>query len=247
MYSIEISNLSKSYNKTTALRSLNLTIRNNIIMGLVGPNGQGKSTTINILAGVVRKNSGIVKINGKDIDYLDFDYKKSVGFVLENSTLIEKLSVEEYLTFVALMHNLSKDDAKKKTEELIIFLGLESTKDKWIESFSAGMKKKVSLAAAIIHDPKILILDEPFENIDPLSRKKIKDFLSNLKNNGTTILLTSHSLFEVEEFCDEVAIINRGKIVYQSQTNEIRKKIKDDISKETYKSLEEVFIDLTSN
>lgn len=246
MYSIEINSLNKSYKKTTVLRSLNLTVENNIIMGLLGPNGHGKSTTINILAGVVRKDSGIVKINGKEIDYTDFDYKKSVGFVLEKSMLIDKLSAEEYLTFVAMMYNLDKDEIKGKTKELINFLDLENTQGKWIESFSAGMKKKISLAAAIIHKPKILILDEPFENIDPLSRKNIKDLLLDLKNKGTTILLTSHSLYEVENFCDKVAIINNGEVVYHSRTDEIRTNVKNEISKETYHSLEEIFIDLTA-
>jgi len=246
MYAIEICDLSKSYNKSTALSSLNLAIENNIIMGLVGPNGHGKSTTINILAGVIRKNGGTIKINGKALNYLDFKYKKDVGFLLENSTLIEKLSAEEYLTFVAMMHNLNKDEAKKKIEELLEYFDLKNTKNKWIESFSAGMKKKVSLAAAIIHTPKILILDEPFENVDPVSRKKMKDILKRMQLKGTTVLITSHALAEVEDFCDEVAIINKGKIVYKSATKEIRSKIKNELTQETYQSLEEIFIDLTT-
>jgi len=229
-----------------ALDALDLDVPEACIFGLLGPNGAGKSTTINILAGILRKTSGEISILGEKILDDDYAYKRNVGFILEKPHYIEKLTAVEYLEFVSAMYGFEGQQTKKRIDQLLEFFELQDKRKEWIETYSAGMKKKISLAAAIVHRPKLLILDEPLEGIDPVSAKHIKDMLKLMKQKGTTILLTSHNLDTIEKLCDEVAIINKGKLVFQSKTEDIRKKIKDEVSQETYQSLEEIFLDVVS-
>jgi len=242
---LQIESLRKKYliAKNNAVDNVSLGVEQGIVFGFLGPNGAGKSTTINIIARMIRKDSGKVIFDGKEIQDGDYKYKRYIGFVLERPTYFDKLSVKEYLEFAGSMYDIEKEEVKRRTAELIEFFDLTEKQNEWIEKYSAGMKKKVSLAAAIIHRPKLLILDEPLEGIDPVSAKRIKDNLKLMAQNGTTVFITSHVLDTVEKLCDEVAIINKGKIVFQSKTQDIRTKIKDEITNETYQSLEEIFID----
>ncbi len=242
---IEIKGLSKKYGKIVALDGITLQIKSANLFGLVGPNGAGKSTLINILIGLIKKDSGEVKIGGYDLDKDALTIKKIIGAVPEVLPLFEGLTGEEQLLFVANIYNLDRSIYKDRIGDILRYLDLYTAKDRLIESYSQGMKKKIAFACAIIHTPKILFLDEPFENVDPISRKKMKDILRKMKEKGATVLITSHALVEVEDLCDEVAIINKGKIIFQSETKDIRNKIKNEITKETYQSLEEIFIDLT--
>jgi len=247
MNCIEIKSLRKIYKKgIVGLEDLFLNVPKGSLFGFLGPNGAGKSTTINILAGIIRRDAGDISILGTTVHDEDYEYKRWIGFVLEQPTYFEKLTVKEYLEFVGSMYDLDISETKKRTDELIDFFALAEEQNEWIEKYSAGMKKKVALAAAIIHQPKLLILDEPLEGIDPVSAKQIKDMLRDMVNKGTTIFMSSHNLDTVEKLCDEVAIINKGKFVFQSKTEDIRKKMKDEASQETYQSLEEVFIDVVS-
>ncbi|MEG8989848.1 AAA family ATPase [Ignavibacteria bacterium 4148-Me] len=148
---------------------------------------------------------------------------------------------------MAQIYNVNRFQIENRINSLLKTFDILQEKEKLLWEYSTGMRKKVAFIAAIIHLPEIIILDEPFENIDPLSRRKMKNILKRMKEKGTTILITSHALAEVEDFCDEVAIINKGKIVYQSETRDIRNKIKDEVTRETYQSLEEIFIDLTTD
>ena len=245
---LRLESINKKYlfAKQPAVDNLNLSVGENCIFGFLGPNGAGKSTTINIIARMVKKDAGQVLFCGRDIKDGDYEYKMHIGFVLEKPTYFEKLTVKEYLEFVASMYNLDRIETKRRTVELIDFLELTEKHNEWIEKCSAGTKKKVSLAAAIIHRPKLLILDEPLEGIDPVSAKQIKDMLRDMVSKGATVFMSSHNLDTVEKLCDEVAIINRGQLVFQSRTEDIRKKIKDEVSQETYQSLEEIFIDVVS-
>ncbi len=248
MNAIEIQDLQKTYkNKVIALNSLNLNVPKSCILGLLGLNGAGKSTTINILAGILQKTDGRILIYDKEINDDEYEYKSYTGFVLERPHYFEKLSVEEYLEFVGAMYGLDVHEIKKRTNELLELLELQSNRRQWIETYSAGMKKKVSLAAAIIHNPQLLILDEPLEGIDPISVKRIKDILKLMVQNGAAILITSHVLDTIEKICDEIAIINKGEIIFRSKTEEIRARIKNEFTHETYQSLEEIFIDVVNN
>jgi ABC-2 type transport system ATP-binding protein len=244
---IEISHIVKTFNKTIALDKISLAIRNNTIFGFVGPNGAGKSTMVNILTGIIKKTSGNISIMGFNIDKEPMEIKKIIGVIPEMLALFDGLTGHEYLNFVSRIYGLKYDEYDLRINELIEYFELYSAKDRLIETYSQGMKKKIAFAASIIHTPKILFLDEPFESIDPISRKKMKDVLKKMWGKGSTLFITSHALAEVEDFCDEVAIINKGKIVYQSETKDIRNKIKNEVTKETYQSLEDIFIDLTTD
>jgi ABC-2 type transport system ATP-binding protein len=247
MNSIEVKGLKKTYKKRIrALDGLYLSVPQGCIFGLLGPNGAGKSTAINIMAGLVRKDEGEINILGKKVEENDYEYKRNIGFVLERPHYVEKLTAKEYLEFVAAMFQLDKRKRDKQIDELLGFFELEEKRDEWIASFSMGMKKKVLLAAAMIHQPKLLILDEPLESIDPLSAKAIKDNLKLMTTKGMTILLSSHNLYTVEKFCDEIAIIAKGKIVFEAKTEEIKNKIKNEVSQETYASLEEIFVEVVN-
>lgn len=241
---IEIIELTKKYDDLLALDKLSLIVSEKSICGIVGPNGAGKSTTLNILTGIILPTDGKVKILDLDLGSDSNKIKKLVGVIPEVLALFDGLTAEEHLTFVGKVYGLEKDTAEKRIKELLNYFDLFSAKDRLIDTFSMGMRKKLAFASAIIHSPKILFLDEPFENVDPTFRKRMKEILVKLRDGGTAIIITSHSLVEVEDFCDEVAIINKGKLVYHSKTTEIRKKIKDEVSKETYKSLEEIFVAL---
>jgi ABC-2 type transport system ATP-binding protein len=247
MKAIELAGLKKSYKRgSKALDGLDMSVEHGTIMGFVGPNGAGKSTTINIIAGIVKKDEGDVRLLGEKINPSDHKYKRNVGFVLETPHYIDKLTAREYLQFAATMYGIGSREAEKRIDELLDFLDLEGKKKERIESYSAGMKKKMSLAAAIVHRPQILVLDEPLEAIDPVSAKIIKDNLKLMVRHGVTVLMSSHVLDTVEKFCDEIAIINKGKIVFQSKMEEIGTKLKDQLGQETYSSLEEIFVDMVT-
>ncbi|MCL5020290.1 MAG: ABC transporter ATP-binding protein [Bacteroidetes bacterium] len=247
MKAVELIGLEKAYRKDVrALDGLNLDVEEGSLLGFVGPNGAGKSTTINIVSGLVRKDAGQVRLLGEEIQPTDFEYKRKIGFVLENPRYIDKLTPREYLRFVAGMYNLGAKEANGRIDELLDFLDLEAKRKARIETLSAGMKKKVSLAAALIHRPKILILDEPLEAIDPVSAKAIKDNLKLMVQNGATVLLSSHVLDTVEKLCDEIAIINKGRIVFRSRMEDIRARLKDALGQDTYSSLEEIFVEVVT-
>ncbi|HKJ69238.1 MAG TPA: ABC transporter ATP-binding protein [bacterium] len=229
--------------KIVALDGLNLEVPSGCIFGLLGPNGAGKSTAINIVAGVVRRKSGEVYVLGEPIGDHDYEYKRYVGFVLEKPHYIEKLTVKEYLEFAAVMYGLDEAESRKRAAELISYFQLEEKQDKWIETYSAGMKKNVSLAAALIHQPQLLLLDEPLEGIDPVSAKLMKENLRLMANQGVTIVISSHVLDTIENLCDEIAIITDGKRVLQSATDTLRTRIKNEFTGETFESLEEIFIE----
>lgn len=247
MKAIEINNLTKIYKKSIcAVDDFSLAIPLSTIFGIVGPNGAGKSTFMNILAGIVNKTGGNFTILEKKIKKGDYEYKREVGFVLDKPHYIEKLSVIDYLNFCGTMYEIPANETEMRVSELLHFFELHEKQEERIEFCSKGMKKKVSLAAAMIHQPKLLILDEPLEGIDPASVKQIKDTLRLMAEKGATVILSSHNLDTVEKFCDEVAIVHKGKLVFQSKTTDIRRRVKDELTKETYESLEEIFIDAVS-
>lgn len=246
---LEIVNLTKSYGRESmALTGLNLAVPRGVIFGFVGPNGAGKTTTIDILANIVKRDSGEIYLFSKPLTGKSYEYKSKTGFVLERPTYIEKLSVKEYLTFAGAMYGLAEEEAKRRTSELIKFFELEEKQDKWIETYSSGMKKKVSLAAALIHDPELLVLDEPFEGMDAVTIKKTKQLFVDLRQKGTTFLITSHILAYVESICDEVAIIHKGRIIYQNTVDSIHSDLKKRIGEDNKLStLEALFVNLVED
>ncbi len=244
---IDIINLRKSYrSKPNAVVDFSLTIPNPVIFGLVGPNGAGKSTIFNILSGLVKKDEGDIYILGNRISSNDVEYKRKIGFVLEQPHYLEKLTVKEYLHFVGTLYQIDKYEIVQRSNELMDVFDLREKEHQWIDTYSKGMKKKVSLAAALIHKPELLILDEPFDGIDPTSVKIIKTNLHYMVENGVTVFISSHNLDTLERICDHVAIMDKGRLVFESKMSDIKHRIKNELSFEKYQSLEEIFVDMVS-
>ena len=215
------------------------------IVGIVGANGAGKSTLINAIGGLVRLDSGSIQISNREISSSAL-YKRKTGFVFEEPLYFEKLSGQEYLEFVGGMFRLSKTSVQRKVAELLDFFDLKDHKDELIQNYSKGMKRKVSLAAAIIHDPELLILDEPFEGSDIQTTKLIIQILEKMRENNCTVLLSSHLLELVESICTECAVIDRGRIVLHTQTNG-QEGVLDSLGDKGITSLREVLLKITSN
>lgn len=245
---VEIENLVKTYESGhAALAGLSLKVRQGTIFGFLGLNGAGKTTTIRILAGLSSKDSGTVRMFGNEISPHDHEMKKSVGFVLDEPLYFDWMSAGEYLRFVGTMYELDGNDVEQRTAELLDFFDLWEKGEDPIDTFSTGMKKKISLAAAIIHNPRLIVLDEPLEGIDALAASSIKESLQMMAQRGTTIFITSHVLDTVEKLCDEIAIIHQGKVQLQCLTSDIRSRVKGELANSTYASLEELFVDLVSD
>lgn len=245
---IEFENVVKIYdNGVRAIDGLTMDIPSGSIFGFIGLNGAGKTTIIRLLAGLLRHDSGLIRLFGKEIEEHDNEYKRSVGFVLDEPLYFEWMTVKEYLQFVGTMYGLKNDSVLTRTNELIEFFDLVDKQDEPIEMFSTGMKKKISLAAAVIHKPQLIVLDEPLEGIDALASSAIKESLKLMASSGTTIIITSHVLDTVEKFCSDVAIIHQGKILLHGKMEEIRSAANGKLINSTYASLEELFVDLVSD
>ncbi len=219
---IETSSLTRSFGGFTAVDRLELTVAAGQFFGFLGPNGAGKSTTIKMLTGLLSPSAGSIRIFGQDLLANAVDVKRGIGVVPEGMALFGRLTAPEYLQFVGRMYGLDKATAAGRTVELLEFMGLADERKKLIADFSHGMGKKLALAAAVIHGPKLLFLDEPFEGVDAIASGLLKSMLSGMIARGTTIFLTSHVLEIVERLCTHVAIINKGHIVAQGSLDELR-------------------------
>jgi ABC-2 type transport system ATP-binding protein len=242
MNAIEFNNVVKKFdNGVLALDGLTLAVPAGTIFGFLGLNGAGKTTSIRILAGLDRQDSGTVNILGKTMQEHGYTIKCRLGFVLDQPVYFDWMTPREYLEFIGTMYGLDSAQIKSRTGELIEFFDLTDDEDRTINTFSTGMKKKTSLAAAIIHVPSLLILDEPLEGIDAVVAASIKETLRVLASRGTTVFITSHVMETVEQLCSEIAIINNGRVVLQCPTSGIRQ-----ISGKEYAGLEDLFIDVVS-
>ena len=209
--SISISNLTKIYGQQKAVDNISFTADNNEIVGFLGPNGAGKSTTMKIITGYLASDGGRAIVNGIDVNNNALEAKKQIGYLPEGNPLYYEMYVREYLEFIAEIHEL-KSGIKKRIEEVINLTGLRLESNKKTGQLSKGYKQRVGLAAALIHDPKVLILDEPTTGLDPNQIVEIRQLIKDLGKNKT-VLFSSHILQEVESICDRIVIINKGKIV----------------------------------
>src|SRR5256714_7031199 len=239
---VETVNLLRAFGAFTACDSVNLRVERGRFFGFLGPNGAGKSTTIRMLTGLLAPTSGHVRVLGRDIDAEPMEGKRRIGGVREDLNLFERLTGAEMLTFTARMYGLEKMEITERTRELLVLMELDDEPKKLIVEYSHGMKKKLSLACALIHRPEILFLDEPFEGIDAIATRTLKDLLSRLTARGLTVFLTSHVLEIVERLCTDIAIIAQGKLVAAGSLDELRKGIKLEGDGEGPVSLEEYFI-----
>lgn len=222
-----------------AVNDISLEIKEGEIFGLLGPNGAGKTTTISILSGLIKPIQGKVYIHGFDVAQQSDESKQVIGVVPQEIALYPTLTAKENLVFFGSMYEIPQAALSKKIKRYLDIFGLENTGNKRVEQFSGGMKRRLNLIASLLHEPKILILDEPTASVDVQSRNMIIEFLRELNKNGTTILYTSHYLEEAENLCTEIAIIDDGKIIIQGSPQQIIG------SQPGFDNLENIFLKLT--
>jgi ABC-2 type transport system ATP-binding protein len=219
---IATENLTRRFGDLIAVQDVNLRVAPGQFFGFLGPNGAGKSTTIKMLTGLLAPTSGRIEILGLDFERQVVDVKRQIGVVPEGLALFGRLTGAEYLTFVGRMYGLDRNTCARRATELLEFMQLADQPRKLVTDYSHGMQKKLALAAAVIHGPKILFLDEPFEGVDAIAAGTLKSMLQRMITRGATIFLTSHVLEIVERLCSHVAIIHRGQLVAQGSLEELR-------------------------
>lgn len=205
--------LVKVFGSTVAVADLSLDIPPGSFYGIVGPNGAGKTTTLNMATGLLVPDFGTAYVHGVDMWENPTEAKKLVGVMPDGLRLFDRLSGPDYLAYAALLRGLDPETTRQRTADLLRALGLEEAGRKLIADYSAGMTKKISLAAALVHSPKLLVLDEPFESVDPVSSQTIKAILKRFASQGGTVVLSSHVMVTVQELCDHVAVINQGRVI----------------------------------
>jgi len=225
---LKIDNIVKSYGKFKAVDGLNIEIENGSIFGFVGPNGAGKSTTMKIMAGLLSADSGSIILNDVDIIKNRNLLKEKIGYMPDFFGVYDNLKVNEYMDFYAGAYKIPYSKRKKNIDNLLELVDLSYKKDSYVDVLSRGMKQRLCLARSLIHDPEVLILDEPASGLDPRARVEMKEILKQLKNLNKTIIISSHILPELSEFCTEIGIINKGKIVEKGSVAEIMSHINND-------------------
>ncbi len=201
---------------------LSLTVPRGCFFGFLGPNGAGKSTTIRMLTGLIPPNSGSIELLGMPMPAAGLEIKKRIGLVPDESLLFDRLTGSEFLEFVGRMYGLARPVARERAQGLLGLFELEESGRKLIAEYSKGMRKRVAMAASLIHHPDLFLMDEPFEGVDAVGARLMKDILLDQVQRGATIFLTSHVLEVVERLCDRVAIIHEGKIVTEGTLDELR-------------------------
>jgi len=220
--SILTEGLTRRFGDFIAVDNVNLSVAAGQFYGFLGPNGAGKSTTIKMLTGLLAPTAGRVEILGLDLQSNPVEVKRQIGVVPEGMALFGRLTGREYLNFVGRMYGLDRATTESRSEELLDFMQLGDESKKLVADYSHGMQKKLSLAAAVIHGPRVLFLDEPFEGVDAIASGTLKNMLQKMIARGATIFLTSHVLEIVERLCSHVGIIHHGKLVAQGSLEELR-------------------------
>jgi ABC-2 type transport system ATP-binding protein len=221
---IETSDLTRDFGSFRAVDQLNLRVAAGCFYGFLGPNGAGKSTTIKMLTGLLAPSAGSIRVLNEEIRDPDraLDVKRRTGAVLESLALFDNLTAREYLTFVGRMYSMPLETIRERCAQLLAIMELDREETKLTLEFSHGMKKKLALAAALIPNPDLLFLDEPFEGVDAVASRTLRDTLRQFVKRGGTVFLTSHVLEIVEKLCTDVGIIARGRLVYQGTMDEVR-------------------------
>ena len=234
--SIQVTNLTKVYGSQRAVDGISFTLRPGEIVGFLGPNGAGKSTTMKILTGYLKPSEGTARVADFDVKEQPMQSRRSIGYLPEHNPLYLDMYVREFLLFSGKMYHLSGDSLKERVSEMITMCGLETEKHKKIGQLSKGYRQRVGLAQSFLHDPSVLILDEPTTGLDPNQILEIRELIRTAGKNKT-VLFSTHIMQEVEALCDRVIIINKGKVVSDSSLETLR---------ESGNSLEDIFRSLTS-
>jgi len=208
---IEFLDVSKFFGDHKALDSATIKIEDGTTIGIVGPNGAGKTTLIRLLCGILKPSKGQIVIDGMDLQKYPTEIKKIIGYLPEEPNLYERPKAGELLEYFGLLYGVPREKISQRIDELLTLVGLSDRKDWRVSSFSKGMRQRLAISRALIHDPKIIVFDEPTMGLDPLTSRKIRDFIKTLKKDKTIILCT-HYMYEAEQLCDKIAIIDKGKI-----------------------------------
>jgi ABC-2 type transport system ATP-binding protein len=238
---IEFNQVSRNYGRITAVDQLALTIQPGELFALLGPNGAGKTTTIKMIVGLLRPTAGAIRICGYDVTHESRQANRCIGYVPDEPFLYDKLSGREFLQFIADLYGLSREESATRMAREIHNFGLSEFIDKLTEGYSHGMKQRLVFAAALLHDPAVLILDEPMIGLDPRSMRVVKDMLRRRASEGMTIFMSTHTLGLAEEIADRIGIADRGKLRFLGTVDELRQQFA-----EVHTSLERMYLELTA-
>lgn len=219
---VEIKNLVKRYGDFLALDNVNLSIKEGDIFGLLGPNGAGKTTAINTMVGLTQMDGGEIKLFGKSIRSSEIEIKKNIGIVPQDIAVFDDLTANENVTFFGRLYGLSGSLLKERVEEALNFTGLYDKKKEFPKKYSGGMKRRLNIACAIVHRPRLIIMDEPTVGIDPQSRNHILQSVRELNKLGSTIIYTSHYMEEIEDICSDIAIMDHGRVIAHGTNDELK-------------------------
>lgn len=235
---IRLANLTKSYGRLTAVNNISLEIQKGEVFGFLGPNGAGKTTTIKIMAGLLEPSAGTVEIAGWDIKTEPVKAKAATGFIPDRPFIYEKLTAFEFMHFVSRLYSMK--DAKKRIFDLLQLFGIAEWQNELVENFSHGMKQRLVMASALLHEPKVLVVDEPMVGLDPHGARLVKKIFREIASNGVTVFMSTHTLETAEQMCHRVAIINKGEIIATGSMGELGRMARMPNSR-----LEPIFLKLT--
>ena len=237
---LKLTNLTKKFGNFTAVNNINLEIKAGDFFGFLGQNGAGKTTTIKMITGLYKPTLGTVQVDGYDIQKDHIEAKKLIGYIPDQPFLYEKLTGREFLYFCGGINNIEKNIVKNKIDETIEQLNIDDWIDKRSEEYSQGMKQRISIASALLHNPKLIIVDEPMVGLDPQSALIIKNVLKERAEKGAAIFMSTHSLNVAEEICSRIGIIKDGKMIFEDENEVIEQIISSD-----HQNLESLFLHLT--
>ena len=237
---IELRNIVKDYGSYTALHQLDLSVPAGEVFGFIGPNGAGKTTTIKVIGGILAPTAGSVRIAGIDMARDPVAAKQRIGFIPDRTYLYEKLTGMEFLQFTADVYGVAQAVFREKAVSLLEMFALADWGEELIESYSHGMKQRLIMCAALLHDPEVLVVDEPMVGLDPVAIRMVKNLFRDLARQGVTVFMSTHTLAVAEDICDRIGIIHRGRLIAEGTLDNLRKDIKGGAS-----DLEAVFINLT--
>ncbi|MGY3776165.1 ABC transporter ATP-binding protein [Helcococcus sueciensis] len=236
---IKVSNLSKKYDKKLAVNSISFEIRDGEILGFLGPNGSGKTTTLNMLVGLINSTSGSAEIDGINMLENSIEAKKKIAFLPDNPEIFEDMTGRKFVYFVSNIYDVSKEDRDKRLTELADMFGITDDLDTMISGYSHGMKQKIALISALIHDPEVLMLDEPMVGLDPQAAYNLKELMRERTQRGKSVFFSSHVMDVVEKIVDRIIIIKKGELIFQGTIEELK-------SLQSYEGdLEKLFLEMT--
>lgn len=238
---IELTNLTKKYGDFLAVDNLNLKIEKGEVFGFIGPNGAGKTTTIKMIGGILKPTAGMISIAGIDMQKQPQIAKSKIGFIPDRPYLYEKLTGNEFLKFTADLYGVPENDYATKAKENLEMFSLADWSDELIESYSHGMKQRLIMSAALLHDPEVIVVDEPMVGLDPVAIVLVKDLLQRLARKGVTVFMSTHTLKVAEDTCDRIGVINSGRLIAVGTIADLQRE-----AKVTHADLEKVFLSLTN-